>query len=151
LQRLQEAKVELEQEAQKQLQVAVDNLPLRKPGRPSKAEQASQPPKYRKQRERERKRRLRARKNAAAPSRQYNFVDPDSRVMKDNGLKTFVQAYNVQLAVDAHAQVIVAAELTQQTIDSSNSCLGSRVYAAPPKAPPRLSPQMRAIGTRPAF
>jgi transposase len=117
LQRLQQAKAELEQEAQEQLQASMDNLPLRKRGRPSKAEQASQPPKDRKQRERERKRRLRARKNAAAPSRQYNFVDPDSRVMKDNGLKTFVQAYNVQLAVDAHAQVIVAAELTQQTID----------------------------------
>jgi hypothetical protein len=37
--------------------------------------------------------------------------------MRDNGQKCFVQAYNVQIAVDAHAQVIVAAELTQQTID----------------------------------
>jgi Transposase DDE domain len=117
LQRLQQAKAKLEQEAQEQLQAAMDNLPLRKPGRPSKAEQASQPPKDRKQREKEKKRRIRARKNAAAPSRQYNFVDPDSRVMKDNGQKTFVQAYNVQIAVDAHAQVIVAAELTQQTTD----------------------------------
>ena len=37
--------------------------------------------------------------------------------MRDNGQKCFVQAFNVQIAVDAHAQVIVAAELTQQTID----------------------------------
>jgi hypothetical protein len=37
--------------------------------------------------------------------------------MRDNGQKCFVQAYNVQIAVDAHAQVIVAAELSQQTID----------------------------------
>jgi transposase len=117
LQRLQQAKAELEQEAQQQLQAALDNLPLGKPGHPSKAEQASQPPKHRKQREKEKKRRIRARKNAAAPSRQYNFVDPDSRVMRDNGRKTFVQAYNVQVAVDAHAQIIVAAELTQQTTD----------------------------------
>jgi hypothetical protein len=54
------------------------------------------------------RRRLRARENAAAPGRLYNFVDPDSRVMRDNGQKCFVQAYNVQIAVDAHAQVIVA-------------------------------------------
>lgn len=36
--------------------------------------------------------------------------------MKDNGRKCFVQAYNAQMAVDAHAQVIVAAELTQQSV-----------------------------------
>jgi hypothetical protein len=62
-------------------------------------------------RERE-KQPLPARENAAAPGRQYNFVNPDSRVMRDNGQKCFVQAYSVQIAVDAHAQVIVAAELT---------------------------------------
>ena len=116
LQRLQQAKAELEQEAKEQLEV-VNALPLRKRGRPSKEEQAAQPPKDRKQREKEKKQRQRARRNAAAPGRQYNFVDPDSRVMRDNGQKCFVQAYNVQIAVDAHAQVIVAAELTQQTID----------------------------------
>ena len=88
-----------------------------KRGRPSKEEQTGQPPRDRKQREKEKKQRQRARKNAAAPGRQSNFVDPDSRVMRDNGQKCFVQAYNVQVAVDADAQVIVAAELTQQTID----------------------------------
>jgi transposase len=117
LQRLQQAKTELEQEAKEQLQAANDTLPPRKTGHPSKAERTSQPPKDRKQRDKEKKQRQRARKNAAAPGRQYNFVDPDSRVMRDNGQKCFVQAYNVQIAVDAHAQVIVAAELTQQTID----------------------------------
>ena len=44
LQRLQQAKMELEREAEEQLQ-AVAALPLRKRGRPSKEEQASQPPK----------------------------------------------------------------------------------------------------------
>jgi transposase len=60
----------------------------------------------------------RARKKAASPTRQHNFVDPDSRVMPDSRhKKAFVQAYNAQAAVDAHAQVIVAAEITQQTND----------------------------------
>ena len=117
LQRLQQARTELEQEAKEQLQAAVNDLPLRKAGRPNKAEQASKTTKSRQQRDKETKRRIRAAKNAAAPSRQYNFVDADSRVMKDNGSKAFVQGYNVQIAVDAHAQIIVAAEITQQTTD----------------------------------
>ncbi len=117
LQRLQQARTELEQEAKEQLQAAVNDLPLRNAGRPSKAEQASKTTKSRQQRDKETKRRIRAAKNAAAPSRQYNFVDADSRVMKDNGPKAFVQGYNVQIAVDAHAQIIVAAEITQQTTD----------------------------------
>ncbi len=115
--RLQQAKAELEQEAQAQLKATLDNLPPGKRGPRSKAEQTSQPPKDRRQREKDKKQRLRARRNAAAPSRQYNFVDPDSRVMKDSGERGFVQAYNAQIAVDSAAQIIVAAELTQQPID----------------------------------
>lgn len=117
LQRLQQAKAELEQEAQQQLQDATTNLPLGKRGRPRNAERAGRPVKDRQQREKEKKRRRRAKRNAQQPSRQYNFVDPDSRVMKDNGQKAFVQAYNAQIAVDSQAQIIVAAELTQQTTD----------------------------------
>jgi hypothetical protein len=37
--------------------------------------------------------------------------------MFDNGRKCFAQAYNTQIAVDSHAQVIVAADITQQTND----------------------------------
>jgi hypothetical protein len=37
--------------------------------------------------------------------------------MKDSGERGFVQAYNAQIAVDSEAQVIVAAELTQQFIN----------------------------------
>jgi transposase len=82
LQRLQQAKTELEQEAKEQLQAANDTLPVRKAGRPGKAEQTSEPPKNPRQREKEKKQRQRARKNAAAPGRQYNFVDPLCAVLQ---------------------------------------------------------------------
>jgi transposase len=49
---------------------------------------------------------------------QRNFTDPDSRIMKDGATKAFVQAYNGQIAVDGHAQVIVACVLTQAAVDS---------------------------------
>ncbi len=52
------------------------------------------------------------------PKDQRNFTDPESRIMPDGGHKgSFVQAYNAQIAVDSEAQIIVAAEITQQTND----------------------------------
>jgi transposase len=52
-----------------------------------------------------------------APEAQYNFTDPESRIMKDGATKAFAQAYNAQVAVDGHGQVIVACELTQAAAD----------------------------------
>ena len=49
---------------------------------------------------------------ADTPDAQYNFTDPESRIMKDGATKAFEQAYNAQVVVDGHAQVIVACELT---------------------------------------
>lgn len=50
------------------------------------------------------------------PKAQDNFTDPDSRIMKSSA--GFEQCYNGQTAVDAHAQIIVAAELTQCASDA---------------------------------
>jgi len=52
------------------------------------------------------------------PTAQRNFTDPESRIMPDGGRKgSFVQAYNAQIAVDDKAQIIVAAEITQESND----------------------------------
>jgi len=48
------------------------------------------------------------------PKAQYNFTDPESRIMK--GPEGFVQAYNVQVAVDER-QLIVGQSVTQETND----------------------------------
>lgn len=51
-----------------------------------------------------------------APKAQDNFTDPDSRLMKTSA--GFEQCFNAQTGVDAHAQIIVAAELTNCGADS---------------------------------
>jgi transposase len=48
------------------------------------------------------------------PKAQYNFTDPESRMMK--GPDGFVQAYNTQIAVDEQ-QLIVGQTVTQETND----------------------------------
>ncbi len=52
------------------------------------------------------------------PKTQYNFTDPESRIMPDGANRgSFVQAYNCQAMVDEKAQIIVAAEATQSPND----------------------------------
>lgn len=49
---------------------------------------------------------------------QRNFTDSESRIMPDGANKgSFLQGYNAQAAVDSTAQIIVAADLTQQAND----------------------------------
>lgn len=50
---------------------------------------------------------------------QENFTDPDSRIMRDGATKGFIQSYNGQIAVDDHAQIIVAADLNNHASDSN--------------------------------
>jgi transposase len=47
---------------------------------------------------------------------QENFTDPDSRIMPTAG-KSFDQSYNAQVAVDAKAQIVVAASVSQSPKD----------------------------------
>jgi len=117
LQCIQQAKAELEREAQQELENAGRNQEQRKRGRPSKLEQTLEPPSDSNQRDKEKETASAAKQNAQQPTRQYNFIDPDSRVMRDNAHKCFVQAYHAQIAVDAHQQIIVATEIRQKTTD----------------------------------
>jgi len=48
---------------------------------------------------------------------QRNLTDPDSRLMMDTTTGNYVQAYNSQIAVDAQAQIIVAATVVQAPND----------------------------------
>lgn len=52
------------------------------------------------------------------PKAQRNFTDSESRIMPDGANKgAFIQAYNAQIAVDAEAQIIVAALVVQTPND----------------------------------
>lgn len=115
LKRIREAKRQLDQEAAEALEEAKRNHPdVRKRGRPRKGEE---PPGSQAERNKAKNNLRRARQNVEEPKRQHNFTDPDSRVMRDNGMGCFVQGFNAQIAVDGHAQVIVANDVTQEVVD----------------------------------
>lgn len=66
---------------------------------------------------------------------QYNFTDPDSRIMKmADG--SFAQAYNVQVTVDRDSQLIVATDVTAQAADAPHlpamvDAIEANVHASP--------------------
>jgi len=47
----------------------------------------------------------------------HNFTDPDSGLMKDNGINAIVQGYNCQTVVDLDSQVIIASDVTKEAND----------------------------------
>jgi transposase len=56
------------------------------------------------------------------PMAQRNFTDPASRIMPASEAKgSFVQGYNCQAAVDATAQIIVAADVTHESNDKQQA------------------------------
>lgn len=54
-----------------------------------------------------------------ADKKQYNFTDPESRIMKSRGKDNFLQGYNCQAAVDEKNQIIVATFTTQEANDKN--------------------------------
>lgn len=50
------------------------------------------------------------------PKDQYNFTDPESRIMC-NSDKAYIQGYNAQATVDAETHIIVAADLSNMASD----------------------------------
>jgi len=56
------------------------------------------------------------------PKAQRNFTDPESRIMPASEAKgSVVQGYNCQAAVDARAQIIVAADVTDEANDKQQA------------------------------
>jgi len=47
----------------------------------------------------------------------HNFTDPDSRLMKDNGTKAFIQGFNCQNVVDTDSQIVLSCDVTQDAND----------------------------------
>jgi transposase len=52
---------------------------------------------------------------------QYNFTDPDSRIMKNSTNKGFDQHYNVQVAVEQECRLIVANTLSNHSNDTGEA------------------------------
>ena len=70
---------------------------------------------------------------------QYNFTDPESRIMKNSSSAGFEQAYNAQVAVDQDSYLIVACSLSnhpndkaevEPTLDALPAALGAPAAAA---------------------
>ncbi len=61
---------------------------------------------------------------------QYNFTDPDSRIMKNSSDKGFDQHYNAQVAVDQASLLIVGTSLSNHANDQAE--VAATVDAIPP-------------------
>jgi hypothetical protein len=57
----------------------------------------------------------------ARPHDQYNFTDPDSRIMKNSTNDGFDQHYNAQVAVEQVSLLIVAPSLSNHPVDTAEA------------------------------
>ena len=102
--KIQEAKAALEQEAKEKAEAAKREIEAReKEGKPCDPK-------------------LKKLSGIPVPKAQKNFTDPESRIMPSSTYKgSFVQGYNCQAAVDGENQIIVAADITQETNDKKQA------------------------------
>jgi hypothetical protein len=103
LEKIREAKKVLEAEAQANFKAQRKEYQKKVKAREQRTDRRGRPPK--------------APSADPDPKRQYNFTDPDSRLMVDGATKSFQQSYNCQAAVDEEEQVIIASGVTQDTND----------------------------------
>ena len=103
LQKLQEAKKALEEEARAEAATKQAEYKAKKAVYDKKTGRRCRPPK--------------PLSDHPDQKKQRNFTDPESRIMPISGGKDFIQGYNCQAAVDEEAQVIVSTHVTQATND----------------------------------
>lgn len=108
LEKIKEARAVIEQRAQERYQQEKAEYDAKLAQRQRKAQETGQKP----------------RGNAPKPPEegpgdkdQYNFTDPESRLMKESSSGAFKQGYNAQVAVDAESMLIMGQRVTDHTND----------------------------------
>jgi transposase len=126
LKRIREAKKAIEQEAKDSFKIQQKKYEKKLKARQQRPDRRGRPTK--------------APSEQPDPKRQFNFTDPDSRLMVDGATKSFQQSYNCQVAVDEKAQVIIGSGVTQKTNDKLQvKPLIKTVKANSGKVPEKLS------------